>query len=207
MSRRGHHRSDDSGPADAALVEEYLAGEDDAVERVERWCRYAVGPFRRRIAASDLDDVVQDVLLRVLRSLRENRFRGDSSFETFVRRAASNACIDRIRRARRWRTTDLENLALRSVGPSPSDRAVDRDRLEVFTRVLAELPGHCRQLWEMVLDGRSYEAISERVGVSAGALRVRLLRCRRRAEELCRAAEAPVDAARNAEPPGASGKE
>ncbi len=36
----------------------------------------------------------------------------------------------------------------------------------------------------MILQGLSYKQMSEKLGAQPGALRVRVLRCRRRAEEL-----------------------
>jgi RNA polymerase sigma factor (sigma-70 family) len=133
-----------------------------------------------------VEDVAQDVLLRLTEALRAGRFRGDSSFESYVRRATSYRCIDACRRGNRWRMVDLGDLAPTTDEPSPFDRARHRERLASFARVLAELPEHCRDLWTLVLEGASYDEMGERIGVRPGTLRVRLLRCRRRAEELLR---------------------
>jgi DNA-directed RNA polymerase specialized sigma24 family protein len=42
----------------------------------------------------------------------------------------------------------------------------------------------CRRLWRMLVDGFSYREMSDEYGVSEGALRVRVLRCRRKALEV-----------------------
>ncbi|MBI3949148.1 MAG: sigma-70 family RNA polymerase sigma factor [Acidobacteria bacterium] len=39
----------------------------------------------------------------------------------------------------------------------------------------------CRQLWGMILDGLSYQQMSQHLNVSEGSLRVRVMRCRKKA--------------------------
>jgi DNA-directed RNA polymerase specialized sigma24 family protein len=46
---------------------------------------------------------------------------------------------------------------------------------------MEETSDECRRLWLMILDGMSYQQMSQRLGASEGALRVKVLRCRKRA--------------------------
>jgi DNA-directed RNA polymerase specialized sigma24 family protein len=43
------------------------------------------------------------------------------------------------------------------------------------------MPVECQKLWRMIVAGMSYRQMSERLEVSEGTLRVRVLRCRKRA--------------------------
>ncbi len=173
---------------DRVLAAAFLDGEPAAVETLSAWSRYATIPFRRRLG-DQVDDVVQEVLVALTEALRADRFRGEARLETYVRRAAAHRCLDRVRSGRRWRWTGLEGVAPASDAPSPFDRAAARQGYAGFTRVLEHLPEHCRQMWSLLLDGLSYQQMSARLGVRPGALRVRLLRCRRRAAALRRELE------------------
>ena len=48
---------------------------------------------------------------------------------------------------------------------------------------LQRVPVECRQIWDGILRGLSYQQLSGELGVSEGALRVRAHRCRKRAAE------------------------
>jgi RNA polymerase sigma-70 factor (ECF subfamily) len=163
-------------PADAAA---FLAGDAGAVAEVTGWIRQAATPFRRRLAF-EWDDLLQDALVRLTADLRGGRYRGDGPLRAYVWRAVNHACIDRLRRHRRWKWTGVEDLELAAEEPSPQALAVGRDATRRVLALVAELPSHCRELWAMVLEGLSYREMSERVAVAEGTLRVRVLRCRER---------------------------
>ena len=65
-----------------------------------------------------------------------------------------------------------------------AERMLERDRVTALERVVSELGEECRKLLRRILAGESYEAMSEALGLAAGTLRVRVLRCRRKAMEL-----------------------
>ena len=44
----------------------------------------------------------------------------------------------------------------------------------------------CRELWQMLGRGMSYREMSREVGLAAGTLRARVMRCRRQAIEIRR---------------------
>jgi DNA-directed RNA polymerase specialized sigma24 family protein len=54
----------------------------------------------------------------------------------------------------------------------------------VLLEVLEAMPADCRRLWEMLLDGLSYREMSARLGLGEVALRSRVHRCRRQAQEI-----------------------
>lgn len=170
---------------DRELIARYLDGAKAAAECIEGWVRQAAYPYRRRLA-SEWEDAVQTVLLEVTRLLRDERFRGDSSLKTYVWRVANNACIDQLRSGYKYQWSDLEVVDLlgeipRAAARETTERSEDRD---LALRVLAEMTEDCRELWRMLYQGLSYRQMSRRTGVSEGALRVRVLRCRRRALEV-----------------------
>ena len=177
------HRPDpDSAPAAAEgrVVDDLLAGDEAALAEVRRWVRGAAAPYRSRLAA-ELEDLEQEVVLGLLEALRAGRFEGRSLLATYVRRMVHHKCLNRLRarRGRQW--VDVADVELVDAGPTPFERARRRRDLELGLRVLAEMPAPCRELWAMIHRGLGYEAMGASLGVAAGTLRVRVLRCREKA--------------------------
>lgn len=172
---------------DLDLVARYLRGDREALGMVDGWISRAAWPYQRRLAGR-WDDVLQDVRLEVTRLLGEGKFRGESSLRTYLWRVVSHTCLDEIRAETRWQWADLEVLDL-GVEPARREpeslprRQEDRDLLG---RVLDRVPPDCRGLWKMIVEGLSYREMSRRMDVAEGTLRVRVLRCRERAQAIRR---------------------
>ena len=167
-------------PADERLVAGILSGEEGALSQVRRWVRGAIGPYRFRLAA-EIEDIEQEILIDLLRALAAGRFEGRSLLATYVRRMVHHKCLNRLRsrRGRQW--VDCSEVELVDPEPTPFERERRRGEFELGLRVLAGMPEPCRELWRMIHRGLSYEAMSKRLGVAAGTLRVRVLRCREKA--------------------------
>ena len=167
-------------PMAQKLETRLLDGDPAAAAEVEQWVRQAARSFAHRLGDS-LDDAVQDSILEVLAALREGRYRDRGAFRGFVWRTTSSNCLDRLRWRRRWVEVEIDTSALPSDEAAAITRLLSTETVDRFRRLLARQSRHCRELWREILAGRSYREMSERFGSSAGALRVRVLRCRRRA--------------------------
>ena len=168
--------------SDEQLVNDFLRGEAAVVETISLWIRQATGRYRARLPA-EWDDLFQDLLLEVTAVLKDGAFRGDSKLRTFVWRIAHYRCLNRLRDLARRPESELEEQTLNL--PDPSRPVLDdlleresEDQLQEFVKTLSD---DCRRLWRLILEGRSYREISGETGVSEGALRVRVLRCRQKA--------------------------
>lgn len=177
-------RGDGAATSDAALIAGLLAGEEFATSAARRWVRGASIPYRSRLAA-ELEDVEQEVLIDLLTALRAGRFEGRSQLSTYVRRIVHYKCLNRIRSRRRHQWVEVDEAELVDPAPSPFELARRRGDLEIALRVLAEMPESCRELWGMIQRGLGYDAMSESLGLAAGTLRVRVLRCREKALAVC----------------------
>lgn len=170
--------------SDRNLVRSYVEGEPEAHTLVDGWIRSAAFSFRRRLA-NTWNDLLQDLHLEVFRLLQEGKFKGDSSLKTYVWRVVHHTCVDHCRARNRNREDEMgdpEDMErLWSKPASQSSRTADRDLL---LRVLHEMSEDCRRLWRMIAEGLSYREMSEKLDATAGALRVRVLRCRKKALEL-----------------------
>jgi RNA polymerase sigma-70 factor, ECF subfamily len=128
----------------------------------------------------EAEDVAQESYLRVHRSLRT--FRGDSSFRTWLFRIVANAAMSHLRR--RGRFGDLGDEAddvLVLAEPPARESDVDADELR---RALATLPD-AQRVVVLMKDayGFSCREIAEDMGISEGAVKVRLHRARRRLKD------------------------
>lgn len=169
---------------DQALIAAYLDGEPEAVATVELWISRAAGSYRRRLA-NVWDDVLQEIHVEVFKLLKGKRFRGRSSLRTYLWRVVGHSCLDRIRKQERWQWTELEEGRLSEDADLRSRaEAVWSDSKDLLRRVLGEISEECRRLWSMIVAGLSYREMSDQLDVAAGTLRVRVLRCRRRALEI-----------------------
>lgn len=170
--------------SEVELIERYLDGESEAVEIVDRWITGAARSYRRRLG-DRWEDVVQEARLETFRLLRDRRFRGESKLSTFLWRVVSHTCLDALRALeRRGRfAVNASDESLESLGGRVEDRASAYEVTDLVLRIMEEVPAHCREIWALILEGKSYREMSQQLGVSDGALRVRALRCRRQALE------------------------
>lgn len=172
-------------PDDADLIARFLQGDPGAVATLDEWIGRASRPYRRRLA-SQWEDVLQDLRLEITRLFQAGTFQGESSLKTYLWRVVNHSCLDQIRARKRWQWTDLETAEHQAAGAMsrPADQGERRETQDLLLRVLQETSKECQELWRMIFEGLSYREMSQRLGVSEGALRVRVLRCRKRAVEI-----------------------
>ncbi len=158
------------------LIAQAAGGDADAFLQLIRPHDRALRALAYRILADRhlMDDALQDAYLAAFRSLP--RFRGDSSFRTWIFRIAHNACIDIIRRRRE----------LDEVDEIPGDRFDDLAdlRLDLVDALDAIPVTHRAVLLLVDLHGFDYSAAAEILGVPVGTVRSRLSRARRSMQQL-----------------------
>jgi RNA polymerase sigma-70 factor (ECF subfamily) len=127
----------------------------------------------------EAEDVAQEAYLRMFRGLAG--FRGEAQFETWLYRIVVNTAMTHLRRRQRFGELLTESGDEPEEVPAEvrfADRSADRD---VLVRALAALPASLRSV--VVLKdvyGLSCREIGDQLGVSEGAVKVRLHRARRR---------------------------
>jgi RNA polymerase sigma-70 factor (ECF subfamily) len=164
-----------------ALIERCRTGDDIAFgELVDRYKNLVYGMVWRLVAdRSQIDDLAQDVFLKVYRGLPY--FRGDARLSTWIFRIVSNVCSQ----ARSRRTAEVPGLtAVRE--PGSADAAFAelelRDRLD---KAIAQLPENYRLLIAAhYLNGVQYEALAEALDIPVGTVKTHLYRAKRRLREL-----------------------
>ena len=181
------------------LIRSAKAGDAGALNRLLAHARPRLFAVALRILRDrdDAEDVVQEALLKVCRSL--TRFEGRSAFSTWLHRIVVNAALDRLRRhqARRERLADDEDRELSASGVEMVDeqtpeRVVSRRETGAAVRgALARLsPAHREVLELREFDGESYNDLARLVRCPVGTVMSRLHHARHRlAAELAPAVE------------------
>jgi RNA polymerase sigma-70 factor (ECF subfamily) len=123
-----------------------------------------------------VDDVAQDVLLRVVENLSRFDPRGSAKLSTWVLTIATRRCIDVLRRPRRLEPLDEE---LAAVSPGPEESAEQRQLYRAVVAAMAELSPEQRA----VLVLRAYhdfehDQIARALEIEPGTVRSRLSRAR-----------------------------
>lgn len=168
--------------------------------------------FARAFAASDadVDDLAQEALVKVYKSLRSFRFQ--SAFQTWLYTVVRNAFYDATRsRAGRERSREEPLEQEHAKAPSGAEsadeglmRAQERDRL---WRALRALPAEFRTAVVLFdVEGHSYEEVADIEGVPVGTVKSRLSRGRAHLKALLAGGQGPESPGDEA-PTGTSGQD
>jgi RNA polymerase sigma-70 factor (ECF subfamily) len=165
-------------PAEVDLVTRSRAGDHRAFTLLLGWHDDRMRALAYRMLGSQaaMDDALQDAYLKAFRSL--GRFKGESSFGTWLHRIVSRTCIDHLRTRRRRQEVPLDLVATSGpdAGSGPDQLVAERSALD---RALADLPGDQR-LVVLLVDGEgfSYEHVAGLLGTRPGTVASRLSRAR-----------------------------
>jgi RNA polymerase sigma-70 factor (ECF subfamily) len=141
----------------------------------------------------EAEDVTQEAFLRAYKSLP--RFRGASSFHTWLYRIASNLAIDVVRKRKRQDPTFSLDEPLESDDGEyerelpdetggPEDRTSTRETRVAVRRAIMDLPEKLRDVMILYeLQGETYEDIAGILDVPLGTVKSRLFNARNRLKE------------------------
>lgn len=155
-----------------------LEGDPAQVAAVRVAITSAVRRFRIFDSAQS-EELVQDALARVFLSLRAGRFRGEASLATYAHNVAKFVCLEHLRRRREAKPADPDSIPSPSRWAQPEESLLRAEEHQENLRVLAALPRESRELLRMVfVEDLSYQEVALRLGISEGAVKTRVRRCR-----------------------------
>ncbi len=188
---------------DLRIIEAYRAGRAEAFDELVASYETTVHRLlsQLNVTAGDIEDLTQEVFLRVFRNL--HRFRGQSSFYTWLYRITINVFFDHNKKRKRAdaRLTRLQHALIdvsdqRPETDDPFRATYDAITNQTFSAAIATLPELFRDVVAMrEVDDLSYEEIALATGISIGTVRSRLSRARARLKEVLRPALAGATAA------------
>ncbi len=167
------------------VVERALLGDESARDRlardVEQIVRHVVAR-RFGLRDHDLEDAVQESLLRVFRAL--HRFEPDrAKLSTWSATIAVNYCRDRLRRRRDMSSLDAFAEHGGVIESEEREPSVDAEFAELegeYKRRLTALGAPIRDVLRLRAEqGLSYDQIADQLSIASGTVRSRLHRARR----------------------------
>ena len=182
----------DESPAidEAELLQQAQAGNSSAFDQIVTIHQEKIARLVHRLLGwpSDVDDVVQDVFVDALKNLR--RFDGRSSVLTWLTRIAINRARSHQRKQWLWIgfRQKLQYLPLplgEGRGEGPADPLATAETIEQVHVAIRQLKQSDREIIVLrYLEEISVEEIANTLGLSRGAVDVRLTRARQRLEKL-----------------------
>jgi len=181
----------------SALVERAREGDQRAFEALVDLYKDKIYTYVSRMLHDPVEaqDIAQDTFLRAYQSLP--RFRGASSFQTWLYRIASNLVIDSVRRRSRRQAgavsldapVNTEDGELARQIPDerrgPEQLAESTAVQEQVKQAIARLSPKLRPVLVMYdLQGMSYQEIAQALGCPLGTVKSRLFNARAQLEEL-----------------------
>jgi RNA polymerase sigma-70 factor (ECF subfamily) len=158
---------------EAELLVRAVATDVDAFTALIRLHDDRLRAYAFRLLAGDhalMEDSLQNAYVKAFRSI--DRFRGESSFGTWLHRIVHNCCVDELRR-RRDHVSDLDDR------PDPVDHAAVTVEGLAVASALATLPVHHRAVLILIdAHGFDYRDASDVLGIPIGTVRSRLARAR-----------------------------
>ena len=172
---------------DFALIKAIQAGDHQAFESlVHRYQRQVANLIYVTMGSSDdVDDIAQEVFIRVYRSLP--RFKFDASFFSWIYRITMNLCIDEIRKRKIRKVLSLDFLTEDALEKSrkdkdhvmPSDSLLTDEKRQVIQSALQRLkPEHRDILVLREYKDLGYSEIAETLNISLEAVKSRIFRAR-----------------------------
>jgi RNA polymerase sigma-70 factor (ECF subfamily) len=175
---------------DDGIYERVQSGDKSAINELFEAYADTAAKMARQMAGAcqDLEDIVQEALLRAFRSI--GSFRWDSSFQTWLYRITVNVCRDFARKSAACRCVSLDEMcgedesavgtATSSDATQPEEEAIRIEQREAIARAVAALPRLDRAVFVMrEIGSLSYKDIASSLGCSIESVRSRLARARR----------------------------
>jgi RNA polymerase sigma factor (sigma-70 family) len=169
---------------DQELIRGFLEGIPADHATISQWAREVVVHVLN-FNPSLQEDAVCDTMFDLLQALRDGRFRGHAMLKTYVQQIARYKCVDIIRSMKRARLCLDRARNEFAVAEDPTEPVDGEREYYLVDRVVSLTDPRCIELWKMIcLEGITYKEIARRIGLTEGAVKTRVSRCREKALEI-----------------------
>ena len=134
--------------------------------------------LRITLNREEAEDIVQDTLIKVWNS--RDRWQQLDSIEAYSLTVARNLSLDRIKKMENQNGSLEDEKTERSDASSnPSERMIQKDKLDIVKRMIDELPEKqrsCIQLRD--IEGKAYKDIAQILGITEEQVKINIFRAR-----------------------------
>ena len=175
---------------DAQIIELIRKGQTEAYgDLVRQYHKRVMGYcFSMLTNRTDAEEAAQDIFVKAYRSL--DKFKGDSSFSTWLYRITANHCLDILRKRNRRKNVSLDALVenegsqVQKLFATPSLADTQMENRQLADKILSTLSEDQRQILTLrEAEGLEYMEIALMLGCSLDAVKGRLARARRQLQE------------------------
>lgn len=161
--------------AEHSVARRLLESDPEALGQVIRWISMALASPRFWPLRREWPDLLQEVLTRVIESLRSERFDESRDLRVYVQGIARFACLQalgsQLASAKGGNPAEIPEAG----SPDPVQRLTD---FQLVRRVLDLASEDCRELFRLYyFDAQNYEEIAASLGMAVGTAKSRLFRC------------------------------
>jgi len=132
------------------------------------------------------EDILQEGFVKVFKNL--DRFRGDGSFEGWMKRIFINTSIEFYRKSvNRRKTVEIDSVYDQGF----DSRAIERLAAKDLVKIIQQLPTGYRTVFNLYgIEGYTHKEIGKMLGISEGTSKSQLARARESIQKLIRNLEA-----------------
>ena len=125
-------------------------------------------------------DLSQEIFISIWNSL--DKFRGASSYKTWIYRITVNTCLQYVRKDKKVRTLSFSEIESQTTYEDVE--STTQDEIPKLYQAIGELKKIDRLIIMMVLENQDYDSISEIIGINPVNVRVKIHRIKKRLEKL-----------------------
>ncbi len=167
------------------IVKRARDGDEKAFEYIVKKYQNKVANLIFKIIGDQdiVEDLTQEVFLRVMESLKDYKF--GSAIYTWIYRITVNICIDEIRKRQRSRAFSLDNIVSQNPKSEPSYSPVEktferREMREIIENAISKLPAEYKTVIVLrEFEDLSYEEIAKILKIRIGTVKSRIFRARK----------------------------
>ena len=134
--------------------------------------------LRITLNREEAEDVVQDTLMKVWNS--RDKWQQLESIEAYSLTIARNLSLDRIKKMDNNNgSLEEEQIERRDLASTPSERMIQKDKLDIVRKIIDELPEKqrsCLQLRD--IEGKAYKEIADILSITEEQVKVNIFRAR-----------------------------
>ena len=134
--------------------------------------------LRITLNREEAEDVVQDTLMKVWNS--RDKWQQLESIEAYSLTIARNLSLDRIKKMDNNNSSlEEEQIERRDHASTPSERMIQKDKLDIVRKIIDELPEKqrsCLQLRD--IEGKAYKEIADILSITEEQVKVNIFRAR-----------------------------
>jgi len=182
---------------DAEIARRIVAGDVNAFEEIlKKYQRHVLNIIKKHVPYGYVEDVAQEVFIRVFQSLHRATFEGQNRFEGWISTIAIRTCCDFWRKRYRSRELSMGSLTERqqawlegalseASAQSFRQKGLEEEAREILDWALEKLSAGDRMVVELVhLEGYSAREAGRLLGWSTVNVKVRSFRSRKKLRRL-----------------------